>query len=153
MVRKRRTPPDGRVNSGGARQGAAGTAYAQRSDLNTQKIQKIQTPPSKEYGQATALRQAQQAVPLPATPPILSPSQGQAGGVAGPPPDLWRPTERPGEPVTHGLPTGPGAGPEALPIQPTPMGDPAAIQIRAMLRANPSNQELANLVADMARGV
>jgi len=27
---------------------------------------------------------------------------------------LTRPTERPNEPVTHGLPVGPGAGPEAL---------------------------------------
>ena len=27
---------------------------------------------------------------------------------------LDRPTERPNEPVTHGLPVGPGAGPEAL---------------------------------------
>lgn len=27
---------------------------------------------------------------------------------------LTRPTERPNEPVTHGLPGGPGAGPEAL---------------------------------------
>jgi hypothetical protein len=71
---------------------------------------------------------------------------------APPPPDLYRPTEITNEPVTHGLPTGPGAGPEALPIQPTPMGDPVAIQIRAMLRANPTNQELANLVADLARG-
>ena len=32
-------------------------------------------------------------------------------GAAGP---LDRPTERPNEPVTHGLPVGPGAGPEAL---------------------------------------
>lgn len=42
----------------------------------------------------------------------------QAHAAAGHGPDnhanFTRPTERPGEPVTHGLPGGPGAGPEAL---------------------------------------
>jgi hypothetical protein len=50
-----------------------------------------------------------------------------------------------------GLPTGPGAGPEALPLQPTGANDPVAIQIRAMFRANPTNQELADLVAELDR--
>jgi hypothetical protein len=42
---------------------------------------------------------------------------GQPSALAGAPmvgPPLTRPTERPNEPVTHGLPVGPGAGPEAL---------------------------------------
>jgi hypothetical protein len=43
-------------------------------------------------------------------------------GGAGPAPGALgafnRPTERPNEPITHGLPTGPGAGPEIM--QPSP---------------------------------
>lgn len=153
MVRARR-PPDGRVDNGGARQGTPGVAYGNRRDLQTQKPSAAQ---GQIYGQAGAQLAAQKAVPIAGAaagvPPQAQPGPGQGPMQAPPPlPDLYRPTENPNEPVTHGLPTGPGAGPEALPIQPTSMGDPIAIQIRAMLRADPNNQELANLVADLTRG-
>lgn len=152
MVRPRKTPvPDGRANNGGSRQGTPGQAYPQRSDMRTQAVTTV---PGQQYGQAAAQAASQRAVPMAgATPlpaPAAAPAPPAAGGGASPP-DLYRPTELPNEPVTHGLPTGPGAGPEALPIQGSAMGDPVAIQIRAMLRANPTNQELANLVADLAR--
>lgn len=151
MVRARKSPtPDGRQNNGGVRQGQAGQAYSNRSDMRTQKVQAA---PGQAYGQAGAQQAAQRAVPVAGgTPPPPAPGPGQGPMAApGPVPDLYRPTERPDEPVTHGLPYGPGAGPEVLPIQNTQMGDPVAIQIRAMLRANPTNTELANLVADLAR--
>lgn len=152
MVRARR-PPDGRANNGGARQGTPGTPYQNRTDLQTQKPTAAT---GQAYGQAGAQLAAQKAVPIAGAaagvPPQAQPAPGQ-GPMAPPPPppDLYRPTENPNEPVTHGLPMGPGGGPEALPIQNTAMGDPIAIQIRAMLRADPNNQELANLVADLAR--
>jgi hypothetical protein len=144
--------PDGRANNGGARQGTPGTPYQNRRDLQTQKPTAA---PNQEYGKAGQQLASQRAVPMAGAaagvPPTAQPAPGQGPMQAPPPPDLYRPTELPNEPVTHGLPTGPGGGPEALPIQNTQMGDPIAIQIRAMLRANPNNQELANLVADLAR--
>jgi hypothetical protein len=157
MVRRRNPNPDGRANNGGPRQGTPGTPYNNRTDLQTQKPTAAT---GQGYGTAGAQLAAQKAVPIAGAaagvPPQAQPGPGQGPMQTTPPPpppDLYRPTERPNEPVTHGLPTGPGAGPEALPIQQTTMGDPAAIQIRAMLRANPTNVELANLVADLARGV
>lgn len=132
MVRARNRNPDGRVNSGGARQGTPGNPYANRSDLRTQKPTAA---PGQAYGQAADQLAAQKAVPLPAAPPVFANATGGGGGPMQPPaplPDLYRPTERPGEPVTHGLPTGPGAGPEALPIQQSSRTDPIAVQLRAL---------------------
>jgi hypothetical protein len=121
MPRKRKTPPDGRVNSGGGRVGQPGRAYSNRSDLT----QAPRAATGQTYGEAAAQTRAQQALPLPRTPP---PGAAAAGG--GPPPEAGgpapgfappgsfgafdRPTERPGEPVTAGSPSGPGVGPEAL---------------------------------------
>lgn len=81
--------------------------------------------PDQAYGQAGQQLAAQQALPIangptataaqppaPSGPPdLLAQTMGHNG-----PGDLSleRPTERPNEPVTHGLPVGPGAGPEAL---------------------------------------
>lgn len=95
--------------------------------------QPIQTATGGPYGQATQLADAQRAVPLPAAPGIPSPAPA-AGGAgpaapqnpmeaamaaasAHPPPNiapLSGPSQRPWEPSTTGLPTGPGPGPEAL---------------------------------------
>jgi hypothetical protein len=154
VVRPRRNPtPDGRANNGGVRQGTPGVSYPNRSDMRGQPIA---TAKGQTYGQAGAQAAAQRAVPLAAAPPPPAPAApvAAAPGAGGPPPeqpDLYRPTERPHEPVTHGLPMGPGAGPDALPIQQTGANDPVAIQIRAMFRANPTNQELADLVAELNR--
>lgn len=148
-TRSRNNPgPDGRAGNGGVRTGTPGTPYTNRSDLRQAPTAATGQP----YGQAGAQLAAQRAVPLPATPP--PPSGGPVAGAAGAaaqPPDLYRPTELPDQPVTHGLPGGPGGGPEVLPIQPTVGMDPIAIKIRAMLRADPNNQELANLVADLGQ--
>lgn len=147
MVRARNKNPDGRANNGGARQGTPGAPYVNRSDLRTQKPTAA---PGQAYGQAGAQIAAQQAVPLPAAPPVPSPAGGGGGPMAAPPPlpDLYRQTERPNEPVTHGLATGPGPGAEALPIQSTAMTDPLAIQLRALYQKFPS-QELADLLQDI----
>ncbi|MCA1846728.1 MAG: hypothetical protein LC792_26760 [Actinobacteria bacterium] len=93
--------------------------------------QPVRTAPGQEYGKATAQAEAQRVVPMAAAPPI--PAGGGGGPVFAPSPGfdqsipvpagyiapgevtpLHAPTERPGEPLTHGLPVGPGAGPEAL---------------------------------------
>lgn len=148
MVRARKTPVDGR---GGARQGAPGAVYPQRADL---RAQKVSVPPSAEYGQAERLRRSQQVVPMagaPAVPqpavgagPAAPPRPGGTGGAAGTP-DFFRETERPDEPLTHGLASGPGMGPAmANPA----MTDPLAIQLRALYQRFPS-QELADLLMDL----
>jgi hypothetical protein len=100
-----------------------------RSDLTKPTSQTV---PGQGYGVAAEQRAAQQQIPM-GTPPAPSPSGAGPGPGAGAPPtppapgpppspivppgsngSISRPTERPNEPVTHGLPMGPGAGPEAL---------------------------------------
>jgi len=121
MVRARKNPvPDGRQNNGGARQGTPGGAYDNRRDLQTQKPM---VAPSATYGQGAAQTRAQQAVPM----------AGVAAGI----PQTPAPA-----------PTGPGAGPEALPIQNSSLTDPLAIQIRALYQRYPS-AELAAVLADL----
>lgn len=119
MVRARKTPPDGRQNNGGARQGTPGTAYQNRADLRTQKPTAAK---NQEYGKAGAQLAAQRAVPMAgvdaALPPADTTAQAHAAAAAYQMPQFGafdRPTERPGEPLTHGAPVGPGAGPEILP--------------------------------------
>lgn len=106
---------------------AAPAAKPNRSDL-TRAPGPVEIP-GQAYGDQAAQVAAQRRIPagpppLPAGAPAPAPAPpGNAGGSAvnamgtplvgsrGP---LDRPTERPNEPVTHGLPMGPGAGPEAL---------------------------------------
>lgn len=134
MVRARKRPPDGRVNSGGSREGTPGQSYGNRSDL---RAQKVSVPPSAEYGQGERLRRSQQAVPMAGAPPV--PTATPAGGAPAsqgpmpppPPGDFTRPTERPGEPLTTGIPSGPGGGPEVLSASRRP--DPELEALRAYL--------------------
>lgn len=114
-TRNRRNPgPDGRANNGGVRTGTPGTPYANRSDLR----QAPTAATGQEYGQAGRQLASQRAVPLASTPPPPRPPANaatQTGGM-GPRerPAFDRPTERPGEPLTTGVASGPGAGPEIL---------------------------------------
>jgi hypothetical protein len=139
-----------RKDKGGARSGTAGTAYANRTDLQGG-TQPVRTAPSTQYGRGAAQTAAQKAIPLPDNSglPAASPQGGgQAPVVTGPLPGelgaLDRPTDRPGEHVSTGLPVGPGAGPEVL----SQMANPNAqlgIQLRAMYKVNP-NQDLLDLI-------
>jgi len=94
-----------------------------------------------QYGQRKMMENAQKVIPLPQQPPLPSPGGGgppAAAGAALPPQpglspgelDFTRPTENPGEPVTAGLPMGPGPGPEVLGLGPTST-DPAVV-LRSM---------------------
>lgn len=89
-------------------------------------------PTGQPYGAATEQRTALQAVPaagptLAATPPVTAPEPPQgppqvdpqaalaaASGYNPTGPTLSDPTQNPNEPVTAGLASGPGPGPEAL---------------------------------------
>lgn len=107
--------------SGGPREATPGTAYPNRTDLNAPKPPILRIP-GQGYGEQAAQIAQQQAVP--------GPPPGVQGGWEPPPAPtpLHAPTERPDEPVTAGLATGPGPGPEAL-------GLDGRVPLLAMLRA------------------
>lgn len=107
---------------GGARLGRPGESYTNRTDLN----QPIRTAPSTSYGEATAQEEAQRAIPLPQMAP---PDPGPFN----------RPTDRPAEPLTAGVPMGPG--PDQTDIQ----FDPVAETLRAAFSAQPT-PEIARLL-------
>lgn len=70
--------------------------------------QPVRVPTGGRYGEATALREQQQAAPLPQA---SGPATGGGAGVSVNPramQDPFRTTERPGEPGTAGVPIGPG---------------------------------------------
>ena len=117
MVRKRKDP------RGGPRQGAPGQAYANRSDLTAAPAQPVTVATGQPYGVAGAQAASQATVPLPAqgaAAPVPAAGGGDphAAAAAFQMPAFGafdRPTERPDEPLTHGAPVGPGAGPEVMP--------------------------------------
>lgn len=117
-------------NRGGARQGTPGKAYSNRTDLNG--TQPVQAGPSQGYGQRAALERMQQAVPLPQARPAATPAAPQAAPPTPPPtpPDFFAPTARPDQPVTAGLSTGEGPGPEILGL---PMEEPGMANLAKYL--------------------
>lgn len=81
--------------------------------------QPVRVPTGGAYGDATQLRQQEQAAPMAASGGD-TPAPGLLAGMALPTgPGLAAPTQQPGTPVTDGAASGPGAGPEALglPVQ------------------------------------
>lgn len=130
---------------GGRRAGKTGKSYPNRSDLNT-------AAPSKTYGDRVAQERAMAQMPV-APPPSSagagSPPPPAGGGSLGPPPvslpPINRPTDRPGEPLTRGLSSGPGAGPESLQSQ--QMFDPLDAELRALYLRFP-NPELRSLLEE-----
>ena len=115
-----------RNGKGGAREGTVGQAYSNRTDLNGGKMP-ISAATNQEYGEAGAQRAAQGVVPM-GTPtvstaaPQSAPEGLSMAPMASPATPLPRPgsmpyldaTQRPDEPVTAGLPFGPGPGTEAM---------------------------------------
>lgn len=126
--------------SGGVRQGTPGKAYTNRSDLNVSR-QPAQAPTGQPYGANKAAMDAQRTIPLPQQAHVIP---------------LDAPTQRPDEPVTAGLPSGPGPGPEALmptgALASAPDADMNA-QIRALYRAFPNSDLLRLVEALDQRGV
>ena len=133
-----------------------------RTDLNTVPLVKPAGQPNGApnvqptglpYGEGVQLHNAQAQVPItnpgvsappsqpnaptqPAAPPGQAPDMGQAladaKGMAPPQGSLTQPTMRPGEPITAGMATGPGAGVEAL----NGMGAPQAAAVGAINTLN-----------------
>ena len=73
--------------------------------------------PSAGYGEGVETQAIKQGAPLAKTPDVLG-AQGsqvkEAAMKAAPVTSLYAPTERPQEPITHGIALGAGAGPEVL---------------------------------------
>lgn len=141
---------------GGRRQGAPGKSYAQRSDLH----QPIKAAPGGEYGSMKQLAEGQQIVPLPnaaSSPSLAIPAAQQGGGGGGVAPgtiNFEGPTERPNEPVTAGLPVGPGPGPEVLGQQGVSQFDPATV-LRSIYTNVPQaqNNDVLRLIEAMDKRV
>jgi hypothetical protein len=125
-------------------------AKANRSDLNVPKV----TVPGQDYGKQAAQAQAMKVVPMagqemaPAQMAAQAPMQMTAPRATPPiqPGDLkfLHETDRPQEPITHGLPVGPGAGPEVM--TPGPGQNVSAIlqHLAASPFAGAELQQLAN---------
>jgi hypothetical protein len=125
--------------------------------------QPIGVPKGLPYGQNKATSDAQRAIPLPQA---AGPPKPQAGGGTPVPPPaadpmaaaiaaaqnmappgggLGRPTERPGEALTAGLPMGAGAGPEAMAMPMFPEDTDVELDLQRAYQLNPS-VELARLI-------
>jgi len=107
-----------------------GTMAAQGVSKGTQPVKATK---GQEYGKRGRQETAQQVIPLSRT--------GLPPGSLTP---LAAPSDRPGEPVTTGLPSGPGAGPEALMAQGP--ADDALWELRALAARFPS-RDLARMIA------
>lgn len=110
--------------------GRQGVSHPNRTDLNT--------PPSAEqYGDGVAVQERLDAVPIrPAPSPV---PQAPRRTLTAPLP-LDRPSEREWEPISTGLASGPGAGPEVLGIP-----DTAAATLRGWYRQFP-HEEIRELI-------
>ena len=118
-------------------QGVSGPGkFAKRTDLQFQPDQ---------YGQGVEMTQQMQGAPLAkaaATPSATNTDVRQAAMKAAPQPltSLYAPTERPQEPITHGVDIGPGAGSEALMMNPQQVDGQYqnAYQLFNQLASNPN---------------
>lgn len=137
-----------RKGRGGRREGTPGAAYPNRSDMRTPK------PPAytgQSYGKAKAQADAQAIAPVGPPPTSNIPTPAAAPVPEGPPPgglgDLFDPTARPNEPLTAGMPFGPGAGPNPFTQE---SGDPELDILRELYRATGS-ESLRALIEDLSR--
>lgn len=129
-------PRKGYSNQGGRRTGTQGKAYGNRTDLNENR-QPIRVATGQPYGARAEQVAAQQAVPLPAAPPVRVSPPGPALGSFG---AFDRPTERPDEPWTAGLKVGPGAGPEVVSTPFTLSADEDVVaRLRGLYQAFPND--------------
>lgn len=124
-----------RTGRGGKRSGTPGASYTNRSDLNQNRTLPVSTVPNQPYGQAGQQQAMQQAVPMAAgpigqpqsaaPPSVPPPPQPGPATAAAPMPGeltpLHAPTAMPSQPVTQGVASGSGAGPDVL-QQGLPMG-------------------------------
>jgi hypothetical protein len=114
--------------------------------------QAIQVPKGEDYGEANAMADAQRVQPVAGSPtPPPSPGPSSAGGsggslpgmAPGQIPSLADPSSFPDEPLTAGLPGGPGPGTEAL--RSAAFGPQELSNMRAIFLKYP-NEDLRRLI-------
>lgn len=122
------------VSRGGRRAGQPGKSYSNRTDLN---VDRAPTAPPNLAPSPAQPQQAAQVAQVPTSAGV--PQPGSLGTFA--------PSQRPNEPITHGLPTGPGGGPEVL-TRPGVLRPGADLlsQLRAIYLASPT-EPLRELIA------
>lgn len=129
---------------GGRRQLAQGATSGNRTDLNEHQAPMAAT--GQGYGVKGAQLEAQRQIPLPNTPQQMAPQQPQmAQAPVGPAPGSLpfdHPTNRPNEPITAGMPFGPGGGPEMLGQAPS-----VAQQLSAMASMPNASSTLQDIAA------
>lgn len=153
---------------GGMRAGSPGRSYENRTDMNTVRALPVTVGPSQQYGQATALANAQRAVPtangpLPSAPPMATmpgaasmPTPPPSSPTPGPP--MGVPTPPPSQPAPPGPRFYPGelpdfAGPSAYPGEHVMTGiDQGGGAGSSALppHAQPSNQTVGNFLQTLA---
>jgi hypothetical protein len=109
-----------------------------RKPASGNKAQPVVDIPAARHGDAAELEMQQAAAPMQGPSPEVptqqpAPVQGNPGPVFGP--SAFRPTERPGEPITSGIPMGPGHSGQNLVIPTDTVDD----FLRAMYAKFPSN--------------
>lgn len=103
--------------------------------------QPVRSAPGQPFGQRQELEQAQEAVPLPDRRAQLAQAIQQAQAMPFQPVGLGAPSQRPDEPLTAGLPSGPGAMQmDAPPPQPSiELGqDIGVVVLQELMRRFPS---------------
>jgi hypothetical protein len=121
---------------GGRRSGTPGKTYPNRTDMHKPEFK------GQPQGAAKAQAEVQASgspgsAPGPSAPPAAPP--GPAAGSLG---AFNRPSDRPEEPITAGLSTGPGPGPDALGLG--PQGKPEDVDMRDMAIYLPTLEMLAS---------
>lgn len=112
--------------------------------------------PSQSYGEGVQTQAIKQGAPLAKTPDVRGAQGSQVKAAAASAPQalvtpLFAPSERPGEPITHGIASGPGAGPEVLGMRPQ---QESLSQLLAKLVPYDTNGEISALYEQaVARGL
>lgn len=103
-----------------------------------------QVPRGQPYGTGAQQERALSVVPLSGKQPSPSAMQQTQPGIQpGQIPSLDDPTARPDEPITAGLPIGPGEGPSALGIAPQA---PVELRILRQMYARSGNEDVRRLI-------
>lgn len=139
---------------------AAGTPEPNRSDLMAKRAapnQPLTAPAGRQpYGSKTAEVNYQRTAPMQNQPgPGMGAPVGPMDAMrSAPAPNilpLTAPSERPNEPLTHGLPSGPGAGPEALAVPPRPSRTSDVLQTLASTSRDPMWADLATIARNLGQ--
>lgn len=104
--------------------------YSRRTDGGP--AQSISAAPGQDYGDAKAQRDAQRVAPMAGKEPMpegAAPVMPEFSG-----PGLADPTQRPGEPITHGVDIGPGGGSDVLNLPTPPNPAQGTGQMTALLQ-------------------